>query len=147
MPPKASDVVAWADLLANALAAGGSNERLRRYLKGASKTTWDLVNHTVHSKDATRWDASFAVEAVSHMLACYTAAGLRMAAETAVRCVRCDAYVRGPKCEQCGEPNDDYVEPERIGRTEAEIAEALSTPCSLTSDLSTFMRPSGMSRI
>ncbi len=51
-PPKAADVKAWTELLADHLAAGPSAAALRSYLKKVSVETWDYVNWLTHAKNA-----------------------------------------------------------------------------------------------
>lgn len=52
--PQVANFVAWTDALLNVLCGGGSNERLRQYLKSQSKELWQLVNWLTHSRSADR---------------------------------------------------------------------------------------------
>ena len=59
--PKIADFVAWSDALLNVLCGGGSNERLRQYLKSQAKETWQLVNWLTHSRSADRVATEIAI--------------------------------------------------------------------------------------
>ena len=52
--PQVANFVGWAEVLLNVLCGGGSNERLRQYLKSQVKETWQLVNWLTHSRSADR---------------------------------------------------------------------------------------------
>lgn len=136
-PPKASDVVAWGGLLADALAPGSANERVRKYLKTLVKPTWDYQQQLLHDKNATRLDAEIGLEAVAHMVSCFTAALLRGRQETS-RCERCDAYaLAAGACRQCGWEDPSYQAPTVPIPDEEEVAAALAQPCTPSSDIST----------
>ncbi|MDH6593480.1 hypothetical protein M2165_003369 [Variovorax sp. TBS-050B] len=60
--PQVANFVAWTDVLLNVLCAGGSNERLRQYLKSQAKETWQLVNWLTHSRSADRIATEIAVD-------------------------------------------------------------------------------------
>lgn len=137
--PKSSDVVAWAQLFAEAIAPGASNARLRRYLKALVEPTWDYQQHLLHNKNATRLDGEIGLQGVAHLISSFTAAVLRSHQETA-RCLKCHAYaVDGGVCRRCGWEDPDYESPTVPTRTEDEIAAALTEPCTPTSDISTLM--------
>lgn len=59
--PQVANFVAWADTLLNVLCGGGSNERLRQYLKSQAKETWQLVNWLTHSRSADRVATEIAI--------------------------------------------------------------------------------------
>jgi hypothetical protein len=59
--PQVANFVGWADTLLNVLCGGGSNERLRQYLKGQAKETWQLVNWLTHSRSADKVATEIAV--------------------------------------------------------------------------------------
>ncbi|MGH3719581.1 MAG: hypothetical protein ACRDRI_12240 [Pseudonocardiaceae bacterium] len=43
-PPKNADFRGWSELLADALAGGGSSAKLRSHLKKLAAETWEYVN-------------------------------------------------------------------------------------------------------
>ena len=59
--PQIANFVAWSDALLNVLCGGGSNERLRQYLKSHAKETWQLVNWLTHSRSADRVATEIAI--------------------------------------------------------------------------------------
>jgi hypothetical protein len=66
--PKKSDFKAWAERIAGAVAAGGSAERVRSYLKKISDETWQLTNWLTHSTNATPADALLALASSENAL-------------------------------------------------------------------------------
>jgi hypothetical protein len=137
--PKASDVVAWAALFAEAIAPGGSNSRLRRYLKALIEPTWDYQQQLLHNKNATRLDGEFGLQSVAHLISCFTAAMLMRERKNS-RCGKCDAYaMAGGVCRHCGWEDPDYDPGEPRARSEEEIMAALAEPCTPTSDIATLM--------
>lgn len=139
--PKAADFKAWAALLANHLAPGASGSRLRSYLKKMSGETWDLINWLTHAKSAVRLDAEMALKAVEHVLGFFTAARMRFGRD--VRCCdKCGSYeVRAGRCIHCGWVDDSYKPPEIPPLSDEELARRLAEPCTPSSDISTFIRP------
>ena len=114
--PKAADFVAWIDIIANALAPGGSAEYVRGYLKSTAERAWRLVNWLTHANNATRHDADLALGATSHIINNYASWVLRKKVAAPERCGRCKSYRitvdwrpdLGPtglyvtRCEACG---------------------------------------------
>jgi hypothetical protein len=140
-PPKAADFKSWADLLANHLAPGDSGSKLRSYLKKNADETWQYVSWLTHAKNAVRMDAEIGLKLVEHVLGVFTAARLRLGVSGA-RCDVCGSYrVVGGVCEHCSWVDPSFVpaEPKRISARER--ARRLAQPCTLSSDISTFMRP------
>lgn len=72
--PQASNFIAWSDLIANAVASGEGNKRLRGYLKTIAKETWEYVSWLTHAKNATRFDGEMAVSATAHFLSVFEVA-------------------------------------------------------------------------
>jgi hypothetical protein len=137
--PRASAVVDWLELLANHLAPGEHNTRLRSYLKALIQPTWEYIQHLVHSKNSTRMDAEIGLAAVAHLLSTFTACVLRAARKTK-RCADCQSYsLVGGTCRQCGWEDPDYEPPAIRQPTEAEIAAAREQPCTPSSDISTLL--------
>jgi hypothetical protein len=140
-PPKAADFKAWAELVADHLAAGPSSSRLRSYLKKVTGETWDLVNWLTHAKGATRLDAEMALKAVEHVLGFFTAARMRFNREER-RCEKCGSYeLPAGTCSHCGWVDPAYAPAEIAPLTDEELAERLAEPCTPSSDISTLMRP------
>jgi hypothetical protein len=133
--PKASDFVAWAELLIQAVTPGESNQRLRRYLVSLVEPTWGYAQHLVHSKNSVRIDGEIALEAVSHLVSMLTAGVIRSVSETR-RCKRCESYaMAGAHCRSCGWEDPGYQPPVRVARSAEELAADLATPHTLTSDI------------
>lgn len=115
-PPKAADFPAWNELIANAVAPGGSKEYVRGYLKTTGERAWRLVNWLTHAANATPADAHLAWDATSHVFANYTRAVLKMKAKAPDRCGRCKSFrirmdwrpdlgeegMYVARCEECG---------------------------------------------
>lgn len=114
--PKKSDFRAWADRIAGVVAAGGSAERVRSYLKKISDETWQLTNWLTHAANATRPDAALAFAATENVIASFVPMVLRAKIDAPERCGRCKSYkltvdwrpkigVTGEyvmRCEACG---------------------------------------------
>lgn len=66
--PQVANFTAWADALLNVLCGGGSNERLRQYLKSHAKETWQLVNWLTHSRSADKVSTEIAIHACAATL-------------------------------------------------------------------------------
>jgi hypothetical protein len=139
--PKASDFKGWADLLANYLAVGESSARLRSYLKKLAAETWEYVNWLTHAKSAVRMDAEIGLKSVEHLLGMFTAARLRFGRRT-MRCEVCNSYelVAGV-CRHCEWVDPSYEPPEIPVISEEELSRRLAEPCTLSSDISTFLGP------
>jgi hypothetical protein len=138
--PKASDFKGWTELLANALAAGESAAHLRSYLKKLATETWDYVNWLTHAKSAVRMDAEIGLKAVEHLLGTFTAARLRLGRAAIQRCGECESYgVVGGICQHCDWVDPDYQAPVAEPWSEEERARRLATPCTPSTDISTFM--------
>lgn len=139
--PKAADVMAWTTAV-TAHRAAGSSKQLRSYVTKVTRETWDYVNWLTHAKNAVAYDAHIGIAAVSHFLSVLTAVWLRAATEGAVRCRGCGSYrvVRGT-CLRCGWCDPLYVETPTAPLDAEELAERLATPCTPSSDISTYMSP------
>ncbi len=93
--PKASDFVHWAELIANAVAAGAPLARLRGLLKSSAKEAWEYVAWVTHNKSATRFDAEIAVQTVASVLALFEDAIDRHDRGGPERCPVCASYRLG----------------------------------------------------
>jgi hypothetical protein len=111
--PKRSDFEHWSALIADSVAPGARNSRLRAHMKQVAASTWDLVNWVTHDKSATRHTAGVAAEAVSSVLALFGRASVRHFADVPDRCPDCGSYRLYPDwrkeedayytlCEACG---------------------------------------------
>jgi hypothetical protein len=140
-PPKAADFKGWTELLANGLAPGDSSARFRSYLKKLAVETWEYVNWLTHAKSAVRMDAEIGLKSVEHLLGMFTAARLRLPTAP-MRCEVCASYeVVAGICRHCEWADPSYDPPERHQWSEDERAERLATPCTPSSDISTFISP------
>ncbi len=92
MRPKRSDFIHWSELIAQKVAAGDSNERLRNYLKTTAKVTWEYVQTLTHASNAARFDGEIAIDATGHVLSAYSHALLRQEQHPPNRCPDCSSY-------------------------------------------------------
>ncbi len=139
--PVDGDFRGWTALLANALAGGGSAAKLRSYLKKNAAEVWEYVNWLTHYKNALRMDAEIGLKVVEHLLGMFTAARLRLG-QRIQRCEECSSYrVRTGVCEYCGWEDPDYEMPEIPEESVEDRERRLAQPCTLTSDISTFVSP------
>jgi hypothetical protein len=139
--PKAADFKAWTELQADALAPGDSSAKLRSYLKKLSVETWAYVNWLTHAKNAMRMDAEIGLKMVEHLLGMFTAARLRTGRAN-VRCEECGSYrIVGGVCQHCEWLDPSYEPPIHPEMPEEKRAGRLASPCTLTSENSTLMRP------
>lgn len=90
--PKRGDFVHWMELVANTVAGGASAERVRGYLKAASKSTWELASWLTHAGGATRHDAQLTLDATQSVLSAFGIAQVRYAAGVPDRCPACGSY-------------------------------------------------------
>jgi hypothetical protein len=142
--PKAADVKAWVELLADHVAAGPRSEKLRSYIKKTSVETWQYVNWLTHARNASHWEAEIGLAITSHVIEMVTASTMRWASSgRPVRCEACESYeVIAGECRSCGWIDLDYeaTDPPPPLSNE-EPAEPLATPCVTTDDISTFISP------
>jgi hypothetical protein len=144
--PKAADVKAWVELLADHIAAGPRSEKLRSYIKKTSVETWQYVNWLTHAKSASHWDAEIGLAITSHVLEMVTVSTMRWAnSGRPARCGACESYeVIAGECRSCGWVDSDYEAPDPpLPPSDEELAERLATPCVTTDDISTFISPNG----
>ncbi len=90
--PKRSDFVHWSELIADAIAHGGSAAEMRAYLKAIARSTWNLVNWLTHAANATRLDGEIAVGATSNVLGTFGVALVRHERDAPDRCPECSSY-------------------------------------------------------
>lgn len=75
--PKKGNFKDWCELIAQAVAAGDSNERLRSHMKAISVSTWELTNWLTHTSKASKHDANIAIEATEHVLSVFVTSWAR----------------------------------------------------------------------
>lgn len=111
--PQASNFIRWSELIAETVAQGSENERIRGYLKGLAKESWQLLGWLTHAANATRGDGMIALNATHATLEAFGAALLRHERQTPDRCGRCgslklivlyrpELQVDGAVCQSCG---------------------------------------------
>lgn len=113
--PKRSDVLTWSQIIADSIAGGSNNDNIRSYLKTIIKSTWQLDNWLTHYRNATRFDADFALESTQSVLAAFGNAVIRYESKIPERCPKCGSYAIGvgynpdllprpyvSECEKCG---------------------------------------------
>jgi hypothetical protein len=90
--PQRSNVVAWTEHIANAVAAGPSAEHLRGHLKSIGKSTWQLAQWLTHASNAARFDAASVLDATRATIAAFGTAVMRFESGTPDRCPKCGSY-------------------------------------------------------
>jgi len=104
--PQLSDFLHWSELIANAVATGGRNRKLRSYLRSEAKETWEYVNWLTHEKNATRLDGEIAVQVTAHFLSIFEQLIHRSELGMPDRCPECGSY----KVEEFCTRNEDRGE-------------------------------------
>lgn len=94
--PKDSDFVGWAGLVADAVAGGSANARLRAYLKATSKKGWEYVNWLTHAKNAVRFDGEMAVDITGQLLSVFESVIWNSEMGPVERCPSCGSYRVAP---------------------------------------------------
>jgi hypothetical protein len=112
--PQRSNFIAWSDLIADAIAPGGSAERVRGFLKNTAKSAWELVGWLTHTSGAARYDAEFVIEATHTVVSAFGSAVIRHESGSPDQCPSCGSYnldigfnpdLPRPyvsECEECG---------------------------------------------
>jgi len=90
--PQRDNFIMWTDLIADAVAAGPSADRVRGYLKATARETWQLANWLTHAKNAVPNDARLVVDATLNVIQLFTAATLRHELGIPDRCGACGSY-------------------------------------------------------
>ena len=111
--PQISNFIDWSKLIANSIAPGSHNERIRGYLKALAKETWQLVGWLTHALNASRHDGTMVVDATHSVIEAFGTALIRHERQTLERCGRCGSLrliplynpeisVDGAACLSCG---------------------------------------------
>lgn len=111
--PQAANFIDWSELVANVIAPGAGNERIRGYLKAVAKETWQLVGWLTHATGATRHDGTIVLDATHALLDAFGTALIRHERQTPQRCEKCGSLrviplykpevdVDGAVCLSCG---------------------------------------------
>jgi hypothetical protein len=112
--PQRGNFISWSELIANAIAAGPSAERVRGHLKAVAKSAWELAAWLTHANAATRQDAVFVLDATHTVLAAFGNAVIRHESGSPERCPNCGSYNLDvgfnpelprsyvSECEECG---------------------------------------------
>jgi hypothetical protein len=90
--PKAAAFIQWSELIADAVASGGSASEVRGHLKAMARSTWQLVSWLTHAANAGRFDAEMALDATQSTLAAFSIAVIRHERGTPDRCPQCTSY-------------------------------------------------------
>jgi len=113
--PQRDNFLRWAELIANAVAPGESNDRIRGHLKAIAKSAWDLAAWLTHANGAKRSDAAFVLNATHQVVEGFGGAVIRLESESPEQCPQCGSrnldvgynpeliprpYVT--ECEECG---------------------------------------------
>jgi hypothetical protein len=124
--PQASNFVDWSRLIANSIAPGSHNERIRGYLKALAKETWQLVGWLTHAVNASRHDGAMVVDATHAAIEAFGTALIRHERQAVERCGRCgslrlialynpESYADGATCLSCGW---EFLPDQKEGQTE-----------------------------
>jgi hypothetical protein len=117
--PQRGNFLLWSDLIANAVAAGSSAERIRGHLKVIAKSAWELASWLTHANAGTRQDAVFVLDATHSVLAAFGSAVIRHESGSPERCPHCGSYKLDvgfnpelprpyvSECEECGWQSPD----------------------------------------
>ena len=111
--PQASNFKDWSELIANSIAHGQRNERIRGYLKALAKETWELTGWLTHAVNASKHEGAMAVDATHSVLEAFGTVLIHRERATPERCGRCSSIqlielynpeldVDGAKCLSCG---------------------------------------------
>jgi predicted RNA-binding Zn-ribbon protein involved in translation (DUF1610 family) len=113
-PPQRDNFIGWSEHIANAVAPGSSNERIRGHLKTVAKSAWELASWLTHANGARRSDAGFVLDSVHSVVAGFGNAVIRHESGSPERCPKCGSYsinvgynpeLSPPyvsECEKCG---------------------------------------------
>jgi hypothetical protein len=106
--PQDANVKEWSDLLLDQLCGGGSNQRLRKYLKNAANHTWELVNWLTHDRDASNTAASIAIHASDTMVGHFVQLLVRDRTDKTEECPLCESRNIRTHYDHKIEPDGDY---------------------------------------
>lgn len=101
--PKRSDFIHWMETAADTLSPGSSASETRSYLKTLSRSTWQMVSHLVHSKNATRIDGFMALSSTDTVISAFELVLHKAESGLPDRCPSCSSY----KVRTWYEPTDE----------------------------------------
>src|SRR5258708_23197184 len=90
--PQYSNVMRWAEHIANTVAAGASAEHLSGHLKSIAKPTWQLAQWLTHASNAARWDAASVLDATYAAVVAFGSTVMRYESGSPDRCPKCGSY-------------------------------------------------------
>ena len=108
--PQDANFKDWSVLLLDHLCPGGSNKDLRSYLKGASESTWQLVNWLTHARSATETAASISTQACDILVGHFISLVERERLDHTEKCPTCKSRDIRSHFDQAIEPDGDYYE-------------------------------------
>lgn len=86
--PQLGNFVAWSQLVVRSICTGSQRE----YLQKTARITWDLVQPLVHDRNASRFDAELALDAVSHFMHSVELMAIGHGRGEPPRCPACGSY-------------------------------------------------------
>jgi hypothetical protein len=90
--PQRSNVVGWAEHIANTVAGGATAEHVRGHLKSATKSAWQLAQWLTHAGNAARWDAASVLDATHAAITAFGISVMRFESGSPDRCPKCGSY-------------------------------------------------------
>ena len=106
--PQAANFKAWADLLIGGLCPGGSNEELRKFLRGSSDSLWTYVNWLTHGRNADEKTALIALHSADLLVGHFVHLTARTFAKTVESCPVCSSRNVRSHFDPYIEPAGDY---------------------------------------
>jgi hypothetical protein len=89
--PKHADFIGWATVFVNRLCPGERNKELRRYMKGNSERTWQLVNWLTHDRNANRTASTISIQACNTIVGHYVQLIMRDRDDQSEKCPLCSS--------------------------------------------------------
>ena len=89
--PQDANFIGWVGVLMDHLCAGSKNKELRRYMKGMSEKTWQLVNWVTHNRSANKTTALIAIHGCDTVVGHYAQLLMRDRADRAETCPQCSS--------------------------------------------------------
>jgi hypothetical protein len=154
--PKLGDFIHWSEHVASTIASGSSAEALRSYLKAMARETWQFIAALTHKQGAARYDAELGAGMVDNLIGIFGLALVRWERDKPTACPGCGSYRIADhyitdgdehflvsECDSCSWASDPQPVVEAAALADHDSPER---ECVLTSDISTFVRPSDVRR-